>query len=119
MSGGVCYIFPSDIEAFKKANQLPTLAFKRVQHDEEKHLLKSMLEEHYRYTESTKAKDILNQFENVTEHVIKVIPKDYELMMQKIELQRRHLSEDNEAKLAAFYDHRTSIEKDLQPAVIY
>ena len=42
-----------------------------------------MLEEHYRYTESTKAKDILNQFENVTEHVIKVIPKDYELMMQK------------------------------------
>ena len=66
-----------------KANQLPTLAFKRVQHDEEKQLLKSMLEEHYRYTESTKAKDILNQFENVTEHVIKVIPKDYELMMQK------------------------------------
>ena len=119
MSGGVCYIFPSDIEAFKKANQLPTLAFKRVQHDEEKQLLKSMLEEHYRYTESTKAKDILNQFENVTEHVIKVIPKDYELMMQKIELQHRHLSEDNEAKLAAFYDHRTSIEKDLQPAVIY
>ena len=41
-----------------------------MQHDEEKQLLKSMLE-HYRYTESTKAKDILNQFENVTEHVIK------------------------------------------------
>ena len=46
-----------------------------MQHDEEKQLLKSMLEEHYRYTESTKAKDILNQFENVTEHVIKVIQK--------------------------------------------
>ena len=46
-----------------------------MQHDEEKQLLKSMLEEHYRYTESTKVKDILNQFENVTEHVIKVIQR--------------------------------------------
>ena len=70
------YVISSQvISKHLKANQLPTLAFKRVQHDEEKQLLKSMLEEHYRYTESTKVKDILNQFENVTEHVIKVIPK--------------------------------------------
>ena len=70
------YVISSQvISKHLKSEPTSTLAFKRVQHDEEKQLLKSMLEEHYRYTESTKAKDILNQFENVTEHVIKVIPK--------------------------------------------
>lgn len=43
-----------------------------------------MLEEHYRYTQSTKAASILNDFEHVADKVIKVIPKDYELMMQKL-----------------------------------
>lgn len=78
-----------------------------------------MLEAHYRYTQSTKAKAILNHFENVENSVVKVIPKDYELMMQKIELQHRRLPQLDEAKLAAFYDERTSIDQDLQPAVIY
>ena len=53
-------------------------------HKEEKALLKTMLEEHYRYTQSTKATSILNDFEHVADKVIKVIPKDYELMMQKL-----------------------------------
>ena len=53
-------------------------------HKEEKALLKTMLEEHYRYTQSTKAAAILNDFEHVADKVIKVIPKDYELMMQKL-----------------------------------
>ena len=52
-------------------------------HKEEKALLKTMLEEHYRYTQSTKT-SILNDFEHVADKVIKVIPKDYELMMQKL-----------------------------------
>ena len=51
-------------------------------HKEEKALLKTMLEEHYRYTQSTAS--ILNDFEHVADKVIKVIPKDYELMMQKL-----------------------------------
>ena len=33
---------------------------------------------------STKARQILNQFENVSQYVVKVIPKDYKLMMQKL-----------------------------------
>ena len=119
MSGGVCYTFPSDIETFKRINQLPTLAFKEVRHEQEKALLKSMLEEHYRYTQSTSAAEILDDFAHISEKVVKVIPKDYELMMQKIELQRRRLPQEDEAKLAAFYDNRTAIEQALQPAVIY
>ncbi|PNZ30601.1 glutamate synthase large subunit [Staphylococcus petrasii] len=118
MSGGVCYIFPSDIETFKRVNALPTLAFKKVSHDEERNLLKTMLEEHYHFTQSTKAAAILQDFNHVADKVVKVIPKDYELMMQKIELQRRRLPQD-EAKLAAFYDEGTSIDQSLQPAVIY
>ena len=119
MSGGVSYIFPSSIEEFKKVNALETLEFSEVRYDEEKALIKEMLEAHYKHTRSTKARQILNQFENVSQYVVKVIPKDYKLMMQKIDLQKRRIEQVDEATLAAFYDDRKSIEEELQPAVVY
>ena len=42
-----------------------------------------MLEAHVKYTDSTKAKEILADFDNIADKVVKVIPKDYKLMMQK------------------------------------
>lgn len=81
MSGGVSYIFPSDVERFKKVNALETLEFSDVRHEEEKTLIREMLEAHYKYTHSTKAQKLLDQFENIEQFVVKVIPKDYKLMM--------------------------------------
>ena len=82
-------------------------------HKEEKALLKTMLEEHYRYTQSTKATSILNDFEHVADKVIKVIPKDYELMMQK--LNYKVVICHNLMMLNwRFYDERTTIEQELR-----
>ena len=83
MSGGVCYVFPSDVEAFKATHALETLAFKQVVHQEEQALIRQMLEAHIAYTNSTKARDVLKQFDQIESRAVKVIPKDYELMMQK------------------------------------
>ena len=85
-------------------------------HKEEKALLKTMLEEHYRYTQSTKA-SILNDFEHVADKVIKVIPKDYELMMQK--LNYKVVICHNLMMLNwRFYDERTTIEQELRQLFI-
>ena len=45
-----------------------------------------MLEAHFKHTRSNKARQLLDQFDNIEKLAIKVIPKDYKLMMQKIDL---------------------------------
>ena len=39
MSGGIAYVIPSDVEAFVENNQLDTLSFTKIKHQEEKHSL--------------------------------------------------------------------------------
>ncbi|UXR67302.1 glutamate synthase large subunit [Staphylococcus pasteuri] len=119
MSGGVSYIFPSDVNEFKEKHALSTLEFSDVTYEEEKQFIKSMLEAHVKYTHSSKAQTLLQRFDQISESVVKVIPKDYKLMMQKIDIQLRHHNQKDEAMLAAFYDERTSIDTKLKPAVVY
>ena len=42
-----------------------------------------MLEEHVSHTNSTRAIHVLKHFDRIEDVVVKVIPKDYQLMMQK------------------------------------
>ena len=78
-----------------------------------------MLEDHLLYTNSTKAKTILDNFEEMANKVVKVIPKDYKLMMQKIELQKRESNQQDEALLNAFNDKRTHLEPAQQLTAVY
>lgn len=119
MSGGVSYIFPSDVKQFKKEHKLDTLDFDAITVKEERSVLKEMLEAHVKYTDSTKAKEILADFDNIADKVVKVIPKDYKLMMQKIDLQKRNSSQLDEALLKAFNDKRTHIESEQQLSAVY
>ncbi|MDN8918434.1 hypothetical protein Q0O76_14065, partial [Staphylococcus aureus] len=88
-----------DVEKFKEAHQLDSLDFDEITVEAEKNVVKEMLEDHLLYTNSAKAKNILNHFESVVDQVVKVIPKDYKLMMQKIELQKRESNQQDEALL--------------------
>lgn len=119
MSGGVAYVIPSDIESFIKDNQLETLLMTTIKYNEEKLLIKGMLEEHIAQTNSTKAIDILKKFNYIERFVVKVIPKDYQLMMQKIALHKSLISNEDEATLAAFYDDSKVIKQTQQPAIVY
>ena len=75
MSGGVAYIFPSDVEKFKEAHQLDSLDFDEITVEAEKNVVKEMLEDHLLYTNSTKAKNILEHFESVVDQVVKSYQK--------------------------------------------
>ncbi|MBO1199732.1 glutamate synthase large subunit [Staphylococcus simiae] len=119
MSGGVAYIIPSDIETFIRENQLDTLLMTTIKYNEEKLLIKGMLEEHIAQTNSTKAIDILKKFNHIERYVVKVIPKDYQLMMQKIALHKSLNSNEDEATLAAFYDDSKVINHTQRPAIVY
>ncbi|UQW81338.1 glutamate synthase large subunit [Staphylococcus edaphicus] len=119
MSGGVSYVFPSDTAQFKKDNQLDSLDFDGITVNEERNVLKEMLEAHVKYTNSSKAKKILGDFENIADKVVKVIPKDYKLMMQKIDLQKQQSEQLDEALLNAFNDERTHLTSEQQLSAVY
>lgn len=119
MSGGIAYVIPSDVERFVENNQLDTLLFTKIKHHEEKNLIKQMLEEHVTHTNSTRAIQILKHFDRIEDVVVKVIPKDYQLMMQKIHLHKSLQDNEDEAMLAAFYDESKAIDAKYKPAVVY
>ncbi|HDL0588274.1 TPA: glutamate synthase large subunit [Staphylococcus aureus] len=119
MSGGIAYVIPSDVEAFVENNQLDTLSFTKIKHQEEKAFIKQMLEEHVSHTNSTRAIHVLKHFDRIEDVVVKVIPKDYQLMMQKIHLHKSLHDNEDEAMLAAFYDDSKTIDAKHKPAVVY
>ncbi len=75
MSGGIAYVIPSDVEAFVENNQLDTLSFTKIKHQEEKAFIKQMLEEHVSHTNSTRAIHVLKHFDRIEDVVVKVIPE--------------------------------------------
>ena len=113
MSGGVSYIFPSDVATFKTQNQLDSLDFDEVVDEEEKEMLKAMIQRHLKYTDSQKAATILSDFDVKLKACVKVIPKDYKKMVQKIHYHQQRTTSQDEVLLAAFND-KGSIQETAQ-----
>ena len=80
MSGGVVYIFGRHNEA-----QINTelVDLKDLDSQDEKEL-KAVIEKHIAYTDSKKAKDILEKFDK--KDFFKVMPRDYEKMLKMLDL---------------------------------
>lgn len=116
MSGGVSYIFPSNVQTFKEAHALDTLDFDTVTDVKEATMLKQMLIQHVTYTQSKKAQRILEDFEIQLANCIKVIPKDYKQMMQKIYYYEQNQGRQ-EALLSAFNDHSDIAESKLDTTI--
>ena len=64
--------------------------------------LKQMIEEHYEATGSSKAKKILDNFLEESKKFKKIIPYDYESVMEKIAYFDEQTSDHQEALLEAF-----------------
>lgn len=102
MSGGVAYIQPSDVAAFKKACNMEMIRIADQLTKQDEVQLHHLIEQHYLYTESTKARDILNNWVTAKESFIKVIPEQYEDMLQKIESFKDQGLSAEEATMKAF-----------------
>lgn len=92
MSGGVVYIFGRHNEA-----QINTelVDLKDLDSQDEKEL-KAVIEKHIAYTDSKKAKDILEKFDK--KDFFKVMPRDYEKMLKMLDLCKN----EKDPNLAAF-----------------
>ncbi|WP_110114029.1 glutamate synthase large subunit [Bacillus sp. CGMCC 1.16541] len=89
MSGGIAYVLPEEVDAFKQQCNQEMIGFESLSNKKEIEEVKALIEKHYAYTGSPKAAYILANWNVFVSKFVKVIPKDYKRMMMMIE--------DNEA----------------------
>lgn len=113
MSGGVVYILASDKEAFLSLCNKESVEFESFATHEEEEEVRQMILSHYHYTLSSKAAIILSNWDEYASQFVKVIPKDYKQMIQRIAEQENSGKSHEEAVMSAFLESST-LKKVLQ-----
>ncbi|MCY8499359.1 glutamate synthase-related protein, partial [Bacillus atrophaeus] len=102
MSGGIAYVLTDDPKAFKRKCNLEMISFEALEDEQEIQDVKAMIEKHAAYTDSPKAENLLNQWEETVKKFVKVIPKNYKQMLLSIEEQKAAGLSEEEAIMYAF-----------------
>jgi glutamate synthase (NADPH/NADH) large chain len=84
MSGGMAYVYDPNRALPQKLNA--DMADIEVLEDFDKDLLKQMVRNHFTYTSSKTALDLLNDWDNALGHFIKVMPRDYKRVLKEKEM---------------------------------
>ncbi|MBN1464496.1 glutamate synthase large subunit [candidate division KSB1 bacterium] len=86
MSGGVAYVW-DETELFDTHCNLDMVDLESVWHKEDKRQLQQMISDHYHFTNSPRAKFILDNWEAQVPLFVKVIPIDYRRVLERMRLQ--------------------------------
>jgi len=102
MSGGIAYVLDENRDLYTRLNkEMVSLVNLTSKYDVLE--LKEMIEEHVAYTNSEKGKEILNHFGEYLPKFKKIMPHDYERMMNTIiQMEEKGLSSE-QAQIEAFY----------------
>lgn len=83
MSGGLAYVIDPERLFSRRCN--PGMVDIEQVEETDLENLKALIEEHYNYTESTRAKHILDSWDESKEQFVKVIPREYRKVLAKLE----------------------------------
>lgn len=104
MSGGIAYVLDEKSDLYLKLNK-ELVSTGPVTDKYDVLELKSMIEEHVKYTNSEKGKEILENFKDYLPKFKKIIPYDYSRMLQTIvQMEEKGLSSE-QAQIEAFYQN--------------
>jgi glutamate synthase domain-containing protein 2/glutamate synthase domain-containing protein 1/glutamate synthase domain-containing protein 3 len=95
MSGGIAYVHDED-GAFRDRCNQEMVSLEPMDQAEDIDLVRKMVENHARYTDSTVAKALLADWQNELKRFVKVMPNDYRRALEKkaeIEEQARRLAQ--------------------------
>ena len=84
MSGGIAYVYDEDQNFEKKCN-LSTFELEKIKVKEDIEELKELIENHFRYTKSSVAKKILDNWKKELFNFKKVMPTDYKRVLQEMD----------------------------------
>ena len=87
MSGGVAYVY-DETELFDTRCNLDMVDVETVWKKEDRQELRTMIENHYRFTASERAKTILDEWESRLPLFVKVMPVDYRKVLERMRLEK-------------------------------
>jgi glutamate synthase (ferredoxin) len=83
MSGGVAYVLDEQGE-FPQLVNAEMVGLEKLEDSAEIAELRTMIENHHAYTDSSRAKQVLDQWEEMLPKFVKVMPRDYKRMLTNI-----------------------------------
>lgn len=101
MSGGVAYVYNYDGNFGTRCNKGLVL-IEQISADEDFAELKTMIENHLKYTGSKRAKQLLDNWDTEKGNFLKVIPKAYKEMIEEIKKCKASGMNDEDAIMDAF-----------------
>lgn len=84
MSGGVAYVYDPQGEFAEKCNMEMVDLF-QIDESGDDSILKQMIEQHFAFTDSLKAAELLDNWEKSKKHFVKVYPTEYHEMVETTE----------------------------------
>lgn len=101
MSGGVAYVYDPENQFAEKCN-LEMVELYRVGETSDDQQLRTLIEQHFQYTDSLKAAEILQDWEATSRHFVKVYPREYHRMVEATNEMRRAGFSEEEVLTKAF-----------------
>ena len=102
MSGGIAYVLPTDTRQFKIQCNTEMIEFEPLKNKQEIEEVRNLIIKHLEETDSTLALNVLAKWDEVVPRIVKVVPTDYKVMLQKIEAFKEEGLKTAEATLKAF-----------------
>ncbi|MBA9027461.1 glutamate synthase large subunit [Peribacillus huizhouensis] len=102
MSGGVAYVLPDNRDEFTALCNQEMIELGAIDDRHDVAILWEMILSHYIYTGSIKACNVIENWDDVAEKFVKVIPKDYKCMLESIQDQKLTGLTEEQAVMAAF-----------------
>lgn len=100
MSGGIAYVYDEE-NCFKEKCNMEFILLEQLD-DEDLISLKTLIQNHFNYTNSYIARTILDDFDNNSKKFVKVIPKVYKKVINDIKLARANGLSQDDAQMQAF-----------------
>jgi glutamate synthase (ferredoxin) len=110
MSGGVAYVLDQKGDFAKRVNP-QMVGLKKLTAEAEIAEVRAMIERHYAYTKSARARQVLDTWEQTVPKFVKVLPKDYERMLACIERAQGQGLTGEEAVMAAFEENARDLSR--------
>ena len=102
MSGGVAYVLDENNDLYRKVNK-SLVSTEELSNKYDVLELKAMIEDHVKYTNSIRGKEILNDFEEYLPKFKKIIPYDYKKMLNAIAKMEEKGLNPEQAQIEVFY----------------
>ncbi len=108
MSGGIAYVLDESGEFAGHCNQ-ESCSLQRLEEEEEIGEVRELVERHLTYTGSALARRVLDAWDEMLPRFVKVMPRDYERMLEAIERAREAGLEGDEAVMEAFEANKSGL----------